>query len=163
MNQLFVAMFNYKERWKKTALEERQRLANGLMESLGAALDGDVEVMGFAHNDRQAERSARYDLFCVYRTNHLHAREALTERFETLGWHDYFDQVELGGAALSPLGLMLDAVALQNAATPKSSIRAVMPYAKTFATVKGRRMARVDVGQGESIVFLHGDVTSSYL
>jgi haloalkane dehalogenase len=38
------------------------------------------------------------------------------------------------------------------------------PYAaKRFATVKGRRMAYIDEGQGDAIVFQHGNPTSSYL
>jgi len=42
-------------------------------------------------------------------------------------------------------------------------IRAEMPYAKRSVTVHGRRMACVDAGAGEAIVFLHGNPTSSYL
>ncbi|MEQ9639436.1 MAG: haloalkane dehalogenase [Alphaproteobacteria bacterium] len=38
------------------------------------------------------------------------------------------------------------------------------PYGtKQFATVKGRRMAYVEAGEGDPIVFLHGNPTSSYL
>ena len=40
----------------------------------------------------------------------------------------------------------------------------VKPYAtKKFATVKGRRMAYIDEGAGDAIVFQHGNPTSSYL
>jgi pimeloyl-ACP methyl ester carboxylesterase len=38
------------------------------------------------------------------------------------------------------------------------------PYRqKTFATVKGNRMAYVEYGGGDAIVFQHGNPTSSYL
>ena len=37
------------------------------------------------------------------------------------------------------------------------------PTDKRFATVNGRRMAYVEVGEGDPIVFLHGNPTSSYL
>lgn len=38
------------------------------------------------------------------------------------------------------------------------------PFAdKKFATVKGRRMAYIDEGEGDAIVFQHGNPTSSYL
>ena len=38
------------------------------------------------------------------------------------------------------------------------------PYAeKKFAEVKGKRMAYIDVGEGDAIVFQHGNPTSSYL
>ena len=36
-------------------------------------------------------------------------------------------------------------------------------YGKQFIDVKGKRMAYVEVGQGDPIVFLHGNPTSSYL
>ncbi len=36
-------------------------------------------------------------------------------------------------------------------------------YTKNFAEVKGRRMAYVETGAGNPIVFLHGNPTSSYL
>jgi len=38
-----------------------------------------------------------------------------------------------------------------------------MRYAKKKAAVKGLKMAYVDEGQGEAIVFLHGNATSSYM
>ena len=38
------------------------------------------------------------------------------------------------------------------------------PYREPrFATVKGRRMAYIDEGVGDTIVFQHGNPTSSYL
>lgn len=38
-----------------------------------------------------------------------------------------------------------------------------MPYRKKHAEVLGRRMAYLDIGSGNPIVFLHGNPTSSYL
>lgn len=38
-----------------------------------------------------------------------------------------------------------------------------MPYPKQHREVFGKRMAYVDVGEGDPIVFLHGNPTSSYL
>jgi len=42
-------------------------------------------------------------------------------------------------------------------------ISEVMPYEKQFLKVFGYAMAYVDIGQGDPIVFLHGNPTSSYL
>lgn len=42
-------------------------------------------------------------------------------------------------------------------------IRAEMPYQKQHREALGRKMAYVEVGQGDPIVFLHGNPTSSYL
>ena len=43
-----------------------------------------------------------------------------------------------------------------------SAIAAAKP-AKQFVTVNGKRMAHVEMGEGDPIVFLHGNPTSSYL
>ena len=42
-------------------------------------------------------------------------------------------------------------------------ISAEMPYTKQFAEVNGRQIAYVEAGEGEPIVLLHGNPTSSYL
>ncbi len=42
-------------------------------------------------------------------------------------------------------------------------ISAEQPHAKQYVEVHGRKMAYVDVGSGDPIVFLHGNPTSSYL
>jgi haloalkane dehalogenase len=42
-------------------------------------------------------------------------------------------------------------------------ISEVMPYEKQFLKVFDRAMAYIDTGQGDPIVFLHGNPTSSYL
>ncbi len=39
----------------------------------------------------------------------------------------------------------------------------VMPYGKKFLEVFDRRMAYVTIGEGNPIVFLHGNPTSSFL
>ncbi len=42
-------------------------------------------------------------------------------------------------------------------------MHSIMPYEKKYARVLGRRMAYVETGQGDPIVFLHGNPTSSFL
>jgi haloalkane dehalogenase len=42
-------------------------------------------------------------------------------------------------------------------------ISADMPYKKSTMTVNGKRIAFVDVGEGDPVVLLHGNPTSSYL
>jgi haloalkane dehalogenase len=46
---------------------------------------------------------------------------------------------------------------------PGSSPNPTMRYVKRHATVLGKRMAYVEAGQGDPIVFLHGNVTSSFM
>ncbi len=42
-------------------------------------------------------------------------------------------------------------------------IRAIFPYEKRYQTVLGYQMAYVEVGEGDPIVFLHGNPASSYV
>lgn len=42
-------------------------------------------------------------------------------------------------------------------------ISEIMPHQKRFLEVSGHAMAYVDAGHGNPIVFLHGNLTSSYL
>jgi haloalkane dehalogenase len=42
-------------------------------------------------------------------------------------------------------------------------INPVMPYTKKTVTVNGHAMTYVDKGEGDPIVFLHGNATSSYM
>lgn len=42
-------------------------------------------------------------------------------------------------------------------------ISATMPYEKNFKKVNGKRIAYIEVGEGEPIVLLHGNPTSSYI
>jgi len=44
-----------------------------------------------------------------------------------------------------------------------NKISAAFPYQKQRRRVLGREMAYVEVGQGDAIVLLHGNPTSSYL
>src|SRR3546814_8972706 len=44
-----------------------------------------------------------------------------------------------------------------------TDISPAMPYAKKSVEVLGRRMAYVDEGEGDPIVFVHGNATSSYM
>ena len=44
-----------------------------------------------------------------------------------------------------------------------TEISSKFPYDKKFVKIKGKQMAYVDKGEGDPIVFLHGNPTSSYL
>ncbi|SVB37016.1 uncharacterized protein METZ01_LOCUS189870 [marine metagenome] len=44
-----------------------------------------------------------------------------------------------------------------------NDISSAFPYTKKFLDIRGKRIAYVDEGEGDPIIFLHGNPTSSYL
>ena len=66
----------------------------------------------------------------------------------------------VAGSILATLPL---AVSAQQAASDASAISADFPYESRYVEVLGSRMHYVDEGEGEPILFLHGNPTSSYL
>ena len=47
--------------------------------------------------------------------------------------------------------------------TPSKELKNKMKYEKKFTDVNGKQMAYVDEGSGDTVLFLHGNPTSSYL
>src|SRR5258707_9445139 len=62
----------------------------------------------------------------------------------------YFNRLQAGKASVDSTG-------------EANMISAAFPYQKQRRGVLGREMAYVEVGQGDPIVLLHGNPTSSYL
>ena len=46
---------------------------------------------------------------------------------------------------------------------PESDISAAFPFESRYADVLGSRMHYIEEGEGEAVLFLHGQPTSSYL
>ncbi|GHH66378.1 hypothetical protein GCM10018775_88420 [Streptomyces umbrinus] len=109
------------------------------------------------------DRRAPYDFFSVY-----HVPDVVTQRqFEAgiaaSGWYDYFERVNIIGAALSPVGALLNNVALLPPTPQGPPIPPVSPITKQRVNVLGRTMTYADEGAGVPVVFVHGDVMSSFL
>ena len=66
-------------------------------------------------------------------------------------------------AGLFATGLLPQATAAQQGTDAGSAISADFPFESRYVEVLGSRMHYVDEGEGEPILFLHGNPTSSYL
>jgi len=72
--------------------------------------------------------------------------------------------------AVTAAFILLPAVSLSQAATlydgfkvPPAEISSEFPYQHKFVEIHGSNMAYIDEGEGDPILFLHGQPTSSYL
>ncbi len=66
-------------------------------------------------------------------------------------------------AGLFATAILPQATMAQQGANPASAISADFPYESRYVEVLGSRMHYVDEGEGDPILFLHGNPTSSYL
>ncbi|MEU3980406.1 haloalkane dehalogenase [Streptomyces sp. NPDC026672] len=163
MHQVFVELYNYRPQWRELDDERRRAFVFGLSNALADLQRQGVEIIGYGANDPDTDRRAPYDFFSVYRVPDAATRRGFEAGIAASGWYDYFEQVNIGGAALSPLGALLNNVALLPPAPQGPPIPAVSPFTKRRVDVLGRTMAYVDEGTGVPVVFVHGDVMSSFL
>jgi len=90
-------------------------------------------------------------------------QRAFEARIAASGGRDYFEQVNLRGAALSPGGLLTKNVLLQPVQPQGKPIAATSQYTKKSTNVDGHAMTYVEAGAGDPVVLIHGDVMSSVL
>lgn len=167
MQQIMVEMYNYRNSWHDAAPEVRASFVDGLLASFGKNPVPGMEIIAYAANDPTTDKGAPYDFFCVYRMPDSVSRRQFEEVVAASGWYDYFDQVNLAGAAMSPLGLLR---ANQRLRMPHQ-VQDVSPHAlpKSYAVSHGLSMAYTETTRperdegGPTIVLVHGDAMSSYL
>jgi haloalkane dehalogenase len=163
MLQVFVEMYNYTPEWFALSAAERQAFVGTVVSALTDAQREGVDVLACAMNDPGTDRRAPFDFFCVYRMPDLRTRQAFEAGVAAAGWYRFFEQVNLGGAALTPAGALSATARLQRPRSQDRVIEASWSLEKQAATVDGRTMTYVEAGQGKPVVFVHGDVMSSFL
>lgn len=163
MQQIFVEMYSYKDEWRHLDPGSRERFGSDVLASCLELGRHGIEVLGYAFNDPDTDSRAPYDFFCVYRSPDRDAQRGFERQIRDAGWYRYFEQVNLRGAALTPLGLLPTHAGLAEPTAQPEPISPTQPYCKGYAQSHGRTMAYLDEGRGRAVVLVHGDVMSSYL
>jgi haloalkane dehalogenase len=161
--QVFIELYTYRPAWRSLDAGQRRAFVLGVTDALAGLRKQGVEVIGYGSNDPGTDRRAPYDFFSVYRLPDTVTRREMEAGIAASGWYRYFEQVNVGGAALSPIGALLNNAALLAPAEQGPPLSPVSPYAKRRVEVLGRTMSFVDEGTGAPVVFVHGDVMSSFL
>lgn len=163
MQQIFVEMYNYKQNWIDLTVPEREAFIGTVASALGELQTAGVEVLGYAVNDPATDHRAPYDFFCVYPVPDVGTQRTFEAGIAASGWYEYFDQVNLSGAARTPAGTLMKNVLLQPALPQGNPITPPKHSKKKSAVVDGHVMTYVERGEGPPVVFIHGDVMSSFL
>ncbi|WAJ42534.1 haloalkane dehalogenase [Mycobacterium sp. Aquia_216] len=163
MQQIFVELYKYRQEWIDLGVAERESFVGRLAGALVGLQAQGVEVLGYGVNDLDTDRRAAYDFFSVYRVPDVQIQRLFEAGIAASGWYDYFDQINVSGAALTPAGALMKNVLLQPAQRQGPAIAPVSRYAKKSATVNGHTMTYIEEGEGMPVVFVHGDMMSSFL
>ena len=96
---IFVELYNYGPAWAKRSENERTDFVKKVIEALNGMKTAGVDVIGFGKNSPETDRRAPYDFFCVYRVPNAQFQREFERRIAVSGWNDYFEQVNISGAA----------------------------------------------------------------
>jgi haloalkane dehalogenase len=163
VQQIFVELYKYRQEWIDLGVAERRSFVGQLAGALVGLQAQGVEVLGYGVNDPDTDHRAPYDFFSVYRVPDAQIQRLFEAGIAASGWYNYFDQVNISGAALTPAGTLMKNVLLEPAQRQGPPIAPVSRYAKKSATVNGHAMTYIEEGHGTPVVFVHGDIMSSFV
>lgn len=163
MHQIFIGLYRYRQAWTDLPAAERESFVNRIAGAIGDLQSRGVEVLGFGANDPEIDCRAPYDFLGAYRVPDPGTRRLIEAGIAASGWYGYFDQINIGGTALTPLGALSQNILLRPALPQGLPIAPTSDYVKKQATVNGHTMAYIEEGKGEAVVLIHGDVMSSFL
>jgi haloalkane dehalogenase len=163
VQQIFIEMYSYRQAWSDLTMAERDSFVSEVVAALGKLEERGVEVLGYGVNDPDTDHRAPYDFFCVYRVPDEGTQRAFEAAVAASGWYNYFDQVNVSGAALTPRGALAKNLLVEPARRQGPPIVPGTRFTKKSVNVDGRAVAYVEEGEGAPVVFIHGDVMSSFL
>ncbi len=99
---LYVETWNAKPDW--FALNEAERVAFiGKVQTLLQALSGDDLILdGCIVTDDETSQHGGYQYVAIWRASDKDQVRRIEEGTAGIGWHDYFDQTNLGGTEVGP-------------------------------------------------------------
>ena len=163
MHQLFIELYNYRDAWQELPEVTRAEFVGHVLDAIRQLEQAGVEVIAFGPNDPSSDRRAPYDFYCVYRVPSADIQRAFEREIRESAWYDFFDQVNVSGPAYSAAGGLTQHIALEGPGRIRKAISDAMPFEKSYISAHGQRIAYVDTGSGPPVVFLHGDMMSSYM
>ena len=113
MQQVFIELFNFRPAWRALPAATREEYVQAVLQAVKGQASQGVEVIGWGFNDPATDRRAPFDFYCVYRTPSVEYQRGFEAQVTAAGWHEYFDQVHVSGAASTPDELLPALAALR--------------------------------------------------
>ena len=98
---LYVEAWKARPAWLALPPAERERFMATVGQAIGNQLAAGCELVGVTVNDAAVPRGADYPYMAVWKMEPDHV-PAFEDTWERVGWHTYFEQVNLRGALVDP-------------------------------------------------------------
>jgi hypothetical protein len=98
----YIELWKAKQAWNDMSKEERENYTNGLGPAIQQLLDNGVQIVSWGVTEPSTVRKVDYDYFAVWTFPNAESAREFEKMVESVGWHNYFDQVNASGMATSP-------------------------------------------------------------
>ena len=99
---LYVELWKPRAKWVALSERERRQYVAGIGPAIEELLAAGIELVGFAFNDYDTGHRADYTYLAVWKMPSKELAERLEATVDRSGFHDYFEQVNARGSAVTP-------------------------------------------------------------
>ena len=98
----YIELWKAKQGWHALSKEERGTYMNALGPAIQQLMKNGVQIISWGTNEASTFTRADYDYLAVWSFPNIEAAQSFEKMVEGAGWYNYFDQVNVMGAAGSP-------------------------------------------------------------
>ncbi len=98
----YIELWKAKQTWMNLSKEERNNYTAGLGPAIQQLLNDGVQIVSWGYNDTSTYNRTNYDFFAVWTFPDIESTQKFEELVESVGWYNYFDQVNAKGTTSNP-------------------------------------------------------------
>jgi len=103
---LYVETWNAKPEWRALPRAERIAFIESVQSLLGNLVSDDLQLLGCVITDEDTPLHGGYQYVAVWNASDRGQVRKIEEGTKSIGWHDYFDQVNHGSGATGPQAVL---------------------------------------------------------
>lgn len=98
----YIELWKAKQAWLDLSKDEREKYTSGLGPAIQQLLESGVQIVSWGFNEPATFNRTDYDFFAVWTFPDLEATNNFEQLVNSVGWYNYFDQVNAKGTASTP-------------------------------------------------------------
>ncbi len=107
----YIELWKAKQAWTDLPKEEKINYTSALGPAIQQLLENGVQIVSWGCNEPSTFNKIDYDYFAVWTFPDMAAAQQFEQLVASVGWYNYFDQVNAMGTATGPqevIGKMLE-------------------------------------------------------